>query len=234
MKISVLWITLSIVSSAFAQPTNYKPMVITKNTFEKKHLIGFSVNNSWANFRDLKDSTFFRPSLGIHASYDFFFTENLGLNFNFGVQQRGMGIYTRDFDNSIGNPDSTGRLRYRVTTLEAPITFMFRPKKEIFKNTRISAAIGVNLLHHYKAIRVWKSIDDGFHTPIDIKGNFSKFSVPLRASLGLDFNAPGGNLFRSSLIVDYGLKNTYKSLGSTSYQSHKHILVGLQLTFMFL
>lgn len=199
--------------------------------FEKKLVYGFAVNNSWSNYRDLKDSSFYRPSLGIHLKTDFFFTESIGITLGFGVQQRGMGIYTPDLDKSIGNPDSTGRLRYKCTTLDLPIQLVYRHKEEVFKNGRLIAGFGITPSYMYKAQRIWKSVDDGFHEPRVITGNYSKIDVPLRASLGLDINT-GSTLFRVQLVGELGFKKIYTN-SITGAKSSQNTLIGIDLSFLF-
>lgn len=212
--------------------TNLRANFEQSNVFQRKFLMGFSVNNSWANYRDLTDSSFYRPSLGIHLRAEYNITEYLGICLAGGIQQRGMGVYTEDLDNSIGNPDSTGRLRYRSTTIDFPLELSFRPTKELFNNTRLHIGIGVTPSIMFKAQRIWKSIDDGFHEPRVITSNFSKIDFPLRASLGLDVNVAGGVLFRAQGVFEYGLNPIYTH-PITGAKSNKNILIGIDLSFLF-
>lgn len=203
-----------------------------KNMFLKQKLYGFSFNNSWTKFYDFKDSAFLKPGLGLHAEFNYFFNENMGISIQAGVQMRGTGIYTPDVDKSVGNPDSTGRLRHSLRTLEIPIVFYYRSSKEIIKNGRMIFGVGLVPLYHQKVVRKWFSVDDGFHIETSYKERFDAFDVPIRFSSGLDVNVAGGNLFRSSIIMDVGLKNNFKN-PLDGKQSSKHFLLGLQLTFLF-
>ncbi len=205
---------------------------LNKNMFLQQNLFGFSFNNSWVGFHDWKDSTFLKPVLGLHADYNYFFSEKFGLSIQAGVQMRGVGIITPDYDNSIGNQDSTGRQRHNVRSLEVPIQFYYRPSKEILKNSRLIFGVGVVPMYHQKVVRKWYSVDDGFHSTISYKNNYQTFDVPLRLSSGLDVNVAGGNLFRAVLILDYGLYNNFKNPISGE-RSSKHFLLGVQMTFLF-
>jgi len=202
-----------------------------QNMFLKKKLYGFSFNNSWTGFYDLKDTTFLKPGLGLHAEYNYFFTENYGVAVQVGVQMRGIGIITPDFDKSVGNPDSTGRMRYNIRTLEMPVVFYYRPNNEIIKNGRLVFGLGFVPMYHVRVVRKWYSVDDGFHIETPYNQDFASFDIPIRLSSGLDMNVAGNNLFRSSIIMDIGLKNNYKH-PIDGKKSQKHFLLGIQLTFL--
>jgi hypothetical protein len=233
MKSAVIIFVSCVFLSLNGNAQSYRSEALKKPTvFERKFLVGFAVNNSWANYRDARDSSFYRPSLGTHARIEYRFMETMHLSLGAGIQQRGMGIYTPDLNNSVGNQDSTGRLRYRSTTLDFPIEVAFRPKKEVFKNTRMRFAIGATPSVMHKALRIWKSLDDGFHVEQVITPDFARFDIPLRASAGLDIKAPGNVLFRASFVFEYGFKSIYTSpINGT--KSYTNSLFGLDLTFLF-
>jgi hypothetical protein len=216
---------------AVAQKDSSNQFLIN-SVFEKKWFWGFGVNNSWANYRDLKDSSFYRPSLGIHLKTEYFLTKSIGLTIGVGVQQRGMGIFTPDLDQSIGNPDSTGRLRYKSTTIDVPIQFLFRPEREVFKNGRIVAGLGITASYMYKALRIWKSVDDGFHEDTDITESFKTLDFPFRATIGTDVSVPGGSLFRAQLVGELGINKIYKVAGSND-RVGQNTLFGIDLSFLF-
>jgi len=203
-----------------------------KSMFLKEKLYGFSFNNSWTSFHDLKDSTFLKPGLGLHADFNYFFNENWGLGIQAGIQMRGTGIITPDYDKSIGNPDSTGRLRHTVRAFELPVVFYYRSSSEIVKNGRMIFGLGIVPMYHQSVNRKWFSVDDGFHIPVSYKENFDAIDVPIRFSSGLDVDVAGGNLFRCSIIMDVGLKNNFKNPLDRSKTS-KHFLLGIQLSFLF-
>ena len=212
-----------------------KPTEVSTRTpyFERKVVVGFAVNNSWSCYSDLlKDSAFFRPSLGFHIKTNYFFKPYIGISLGAGLQQRGMGIYTPDLDNSIGNPDSTGRLRYRTTTIDLPVQLILRSPKDIFPGTRLSMGLGVNFSYIYKAQRIWKSVDDGFHQPSNITANYDKLDIPIRINVGFDIDAGPGCLFRLHLVGEMGNKFIYTN-PTTQIKSNKNILFGIDLSFLF-
>jgi hypothetical protein len=223
---------LFIFASAFVLNTNAQSENATKGMFAKKASFGFAVNNSWAKYRDAKDSAFYRPSLGIHAKADYFFREDIGITFGFGVQQRGMGIYTKDINRSNGDPDSTGRIRYKCTTVDFPIQFLYKPKKEIFSNGKMVFGLGIIPSYMFSAKRIFKSVDDGFHEPNVITKDFKKLDVPFRASVGLDIQTAGNTLFRVQLVGELGFAKIYSN-PITKAKSYQNTLFGIDLTFMF-
>ncbi len=228
----LFFITFIITCKFTLGQVTHSKIELNKNMFLQQNLFGFSFNNSWVSFHDWKDSTFLKPVLGLHADCNYFFSEKFGLSIQAGVQMRGVGIITPDYDNSIGNQDSTGRQRHNVRSLEVPIQFYYRPSKEILKNSRLIFGVGIVPMYHQKVVRKWYSVDDGFHSTISYKSNYQTFDVPLRLSSGLDVNVAGGNLFRAALILDYGLYNNYKNPISGE-RSSKHFLLGVQMTFLF-
>lgn len=203
-----------------------------KTIFERTWLFGFKVNNSWSNYAGTEDSSFYRPSLGIHLGFEYAPASFLQVSFGGGIQQRGMGIYTLDLDQSIGNPDSTGRLRYKCSTIDFPVEVAFRPTCDVFKNGRVRMAFGVTPSYIFKAQRIWKSVDDGFHESADVSSAFDKWDFPLRASLGVDVSVPGNVLFRVQGVAEYGLHELYSD-PLTGRKSHKNRLIGLELAFWF-
>lgn len=229
-KIILLFYFFAIALTGLSQETknDYK---IQENMFLKKKLFGFSFNNSWLTFHDLKDSTFLKPGLGLHADFNYFFNENWGVAIQAGVQMRGTGIITPDYDESIGNPDSTGRKRHSIQALELPVVLYYRTNKEIVKNARLIFGMGFIPMYHKKVEQKWFSVDDGFHTPVSYKDDFDIIDFPLRITSGLDVATAGRNLFRSSIIMDIGLKNNYRN-PSDGKKSNKHFLLGIQLTFL--
>ena len=149
-----------------------------------------------------------------------------------GIQQRGTGIYTPDVDKSIGNPDSTGRMRYRMTTFDFPIQLLYRYPKNVLPNTRLSAGLGANftIIHNY--LRVWKSVDDGFHQITDFSKNSLKYDVPIRASIGLDAEVGYGSLFKLQFFGEVSNKKLFTN-PITGVKSNQQVLLGIDLSVLF-
>lgn len=231
IRIILFLFFMLLLSVGFSQDDNSN-INAKKSMFAKEKLLGFSFNNSWTGFHDLKDSTFLKPGLGLHADFNYFFNENWGLAIQAGIQMRGTGIITPDYDKSIGNPDSTGRLRHTIRAFELPVVIYYRSSSEIVKNGRMIYGLGIVPMYHQTVNRKWFSVDDGFHIPVSYKEHFDAIDVPIRLSAGLDVDVAGGNLFRCSAIMDVGLKNNFKNPSDGSKTS-KHFLLGIQLSFLF-
>ena len=233
MKNSLLISLLILIgTTAFSQFKAPPAMVTKTHIFQRKFLAGISFNSSWSNFRDCKDSSFYRPSLGGGFKAEYYVKPYLGISIGANIQQRGMGIYTPDLDNSIGNPDSTGRLRYRMTTFDFPIQLIYRYPKDILPNTRLSVGLGadINIIHN--ALRIWKSIDDGFHRPVALTQYYQKYDIPLRAGIGLDCAVGHGSLFRVQFYGEMSNKKLYTN-PITGVQSNQQVLVGIDLSVLF-
>ena len=220
----------NIAMSQFKTP----PSIVAKTRiFERKFLWGIAFNSSWATYKDqLSDSAFYRPSLGGGLRAEYYFNPSLGVTFGVGIQQRGTGIYTPDLDQSIGNPDSTGRLRYRMTTFDFPVQLVYRYPKNILPNTRISALLGADISFIHNALRVWKSVDDGFHELSDFSSNFEKFDIPLRVGIGLDAEVGHGSLFRLQLYGEMSNKKLYTH-PITGIKSNQQVLLGVDFSVLF-
>ncbi len=223
MKIYIGIILIVLSQSILAQ----KEKAGVKSMFDKTAVLGFSFNNSWVTYRDALDSSFLKPALGIHFSNQVNLSKNFALFSSLGLQMRGTGVYTTDSDNSVGNPDSTGRLRYNIRAIELPVMLQYRMNREIFLYSRLTISLGIVPMYHYTIFRKWYSVDDGFHDKSSLRESYRQFDLPIRASLGFDVDAPGGNLFKINAIVDYGIipiRNDAKI---------KQFLAGINMSFLF-
>lgn len=234
MKNIFVFITLIFIgSTAFAQFKAPQSQVVKTRIFERKFLWGVAFNSSWSSFHDiLRDSAFYRPSLGGGLRAEYYLKPYFGIMFGSGIQQRGTGIYTPDIDKSIGNPDSTGRMRYRMTTFDFPLQLIYRYPKNILPNTRLSIGIGANfnIIHNY--LRVWKSVDDGFHQVTDFSKNNLKYDVPVRSTIGLDAEVGHGSLFKLQFYGEIGNRRLYIN-PVTGVKSNKQVLIGVDLSVLF-
>jgi hypothetical protein len=234
MKNTFLIIVLMLISTFTFSQFKAPPSLVTKTRiFERKFLWGVAFNSSWASYTDqLSDSAFYRPSLGGGLRAEYYFKPYLGIMVGAGIQQRGTGIYTPDLDNSIGNPDSTGRMRYRMTTFDFPVQIMYRHPKNILPNTRLSIGVGAdfNIIHNY--LRVWKSVDDGFHQLTDFTNDCVKYDIPLRATIGLDAEVGHGSLFKLQFYGEISNKKLYTHPIS-GVKSNQQVLWGVDLSVLF-
>ncbi len=220
------------VTKAFSQFKAPTSLVKKTHIFDRKVFVGITFNSSWSNFKDCKDSSFYRPSLGGGFRAEYYFKPYLGISIGASIQQRGMGIYTPDLDNSIGNPDSTGRLRYRMTTFDFPVQLIYRYPKDILPNTRLSIGLGADFNIIHNASRIWKSIDDGFHRPVILTQYYQKYDIPFRAGVGLDCAVGHGSLFRVQFYGEMSNKKLYTN-PLTHIQSNQQILLGIDLSVLF-
>lgn len=204
-----------------------------KNKLEKKILWGFSFTNAWSTIDDADSITVFtKPSLGGGVMLNYFPTKWIGLSLGFAHQQRGFGIITPDVDKSLGNPDSTHRLRIRTNNFNIPIQLMVRTPFDIFKEGRLSIGVGITPTKVYSAKSIFHSIEDGFHDKQDIKNQFiSGWDMPIRIAGGLDINAANASLFRIHFFAEFGQKEIYFRSGTTATGKNK--LFGLELNFLF-
>ena len=219
-------------TKAFTQFKAPTSLVTKTHIFNRKVLLGFTFNSSWSNYTDCKDSSFYRPSLGGGFRAEYYFKPYLGISIGTNIQQRGMGVYTKDLDNSIGNPDSTGRLRYRMTTFDFPVQLIYRHPKEILPNTRLTISAGVDFCKIYNVQRIWKSVEDGINKNADITKTFSSFDMPIRAGFGLDCAVGHGSLFRAQFYGEISNKKLYTN-PITGLHSNQQILLGIDLSVLF-
>ena len=234
MKKNIL-LLFALITVGFNLQAQFKaPTSLTAKTriFDRKVLLGVAFNTSWANYRDCKDSSFYRPSLGGGLRAEFYIKPYLGILIGAGIQQRGMGVYTRDLDNSLGNPDSTGRLRYRMTTFDFPVQLIYRHPKEILPNTRLSISAGVDFCKIYNVQRIWKSVEDGNNIYSDITKTYSSYDIPFRAGFGIDSEVGHGSLFRLQFYGEMSSKKLFTN-PSTHIQSNQQILLGIDLSVLF-
>jgi hypothetical protein len=209
---------------------NYK--LNTENKLEKKLLWGFTFNNSWTTLSEADTvPVFTKPSLGAGLHIEYFPLKWIGVSLGIGHQQRGFGILTPDVDKSLGNADSTHRLRMRTNNISVPIMLTLRTPFNIFKDSKFSIMAGIVPTKVYSAKRIFHSIEDGFH---DIQKAddlfYDGWDIPLRFSGGFDFNAADAALFRIHFMADFGSKNIF---GNSSGYLGKNKLLGIELSILF-
>lgn len=204
--------------------------------FDKKPWrFGFVFQQSWSTIvgSDLPDTYFAKPSTGggFQAEYQWKKNWLLGVGLNF--QQRGAGIITPDYDQSLGNPDSTHRFRVRLNFIDVPLSVRWRASKHwLIKGTR--PTVGVSLVpgFNFNSDNIRISVEDGFDSVTDLNDHFNKFDVSASAYTGLDFAAIG-TLFQVQLFGNVGALNPYSSSGMYSRASGRNILFGLRVGALF-
>lgn len=199
-----------------------------------KPLFGFSFNNSWTKIvgSNLDYQYVSKPSLGMHLRSEYYFKPWLGLGIAAGIQQRGSIFKTPDYDQSLGNPDSTYRHRIRFNCLDVPVYLILKSPKDLFKGVRPSLQLGINWHRNFQSRDVFISVEDGFHNKFDASDMYYVNAKPsFQGALGFDINA-GTCLFQLQFIYNKGTNNVYNSPtfnGKTGYNS----LLGIQFSVLY-
>lgn len=231
--IFILIFAFSLTGYAQIDSSKIKKFEYGTNRFEKKFLIGGTFNSGWSRYLNFEGpEVFTKPSLGIYLKMEYYLNDWLGLSLGIGHQQMGTGIITPDFDKSLGNPDSTYRLRLRTNNLAFPLVIQLRTPNDIFSGGRLSLGLGIAPSYAYDTKTIFHSLEDGFHDKQNIPDGMTKLDIPLRGTLGLDFNASNACLFRLNFLIQYGFKNLYTD-PTTNIVSGQNLLFGFDLDFLF-
>lgn len=220
----------------FAQSYSQKnDSTAAKTIFDKKLYIGGTFSNTWSTIKGngALPKMFTKPSLGGFLKAEYYPISFLGLAVGFGYQQRGAGIKTPDYDMSLGNPDSTNRLRLRFNCFELPLMLVARTPKDIFDGVRLSGGIGVIPSFNVQTRTVFHSVEDGFHNENDISGTMYKNDMLLGAALGLDINAAESCVFKVQVVYQQGTKNVFKDATLYPGYSGKNNTIGIQLSWLY-
>jgi hypothetical protein len=195
----------------------------------KKFFWGASFYQNFSNIKNDDSVKYFRkPSVGIGLCAEYHFTKNIGINVGVNFMQRGAGIILPDSDKSVGNPDSTYRLRLRFNTIDLPINVFYKiPLTNT--NKLIHLGIGVAPVYNFKTTRIFHSVEDGFHTIEDKTNNYYKTDIEFQASLGMDFIVSKQTTFQLHLIGSSGRKNIYVN----DLNNGKSNFFGLKLTCLY-
>ncbi len=203
------------------------------NRFEKKFLIGGVFNSGWSRYLNFEGpEVFTKPSLGIYVKSEYYFNDWFGLSLAIGHQQAGTGIVSLDTDKSLGNPDSTYRLRIRTNNLAFPLMIQLRTPNDVFRGGRLSLGLGISPKYAYNAKTIFHSLEDGFHDKQVVSERFVKFDLPLRGTIGIDVNAANSCLFRLNFLIEYGFNKLYTD-PTTNILSGQNLLFGFDVDFLF-
>jgi hypothetical protein len=190
---------------------------------------GLVFNNGWSSISNTPDG-FYKPSLGGGVRLDYYFTKNMGLSLGVNFQQRGTGLKTPDYDSSLGNADSTNRLRLRFNCLDLPVSFLYR-SNALFggKGVKLILGAGITPQFNLKANRIFISAEDGFHDIQDVSKDYYAFDAPLNASAGFLVNAGNSSAFLVDLFAQFGLVNVYEKTS----QSGQNRYFGIRIAWLF-
>lgn len=194
------------------------------NVFYDKFRWGFSYNFLWGTIvgDDLPDNYFVKPNVGFNVRAEYYPVSFLGLGAGFGYQQRGAGIYNVDVTGGgfshpwvdpvfgdRGDPDSTHLERLRFKTWELPVTILLRTPKDVFKDIRLSGAVGIVWIHTTLVNDVFMDIVGGMHDNEYITNQYQKNMLGYQVSFGADINAGDSNVFQVHLVYNKTMKNIY-------------------------
>ncbi len=197
--------------------SEFKPAKV----FDKKFRWGISWNQYWGIVRgdSLPETYFAKPCVGFNLRSEYYPVSFLGMGAGFGIQQRGSGIKNPDlYGGSFTHPwepnydpDSTYRERLRITTLEMPVTVLFRTPNDVIKGIRISGAAGVVFIRNNHVKKFFHRPEDGFHTIVDVSDDYIKNDLGFQGSIGTDIDAAGSCIFQVHIVYSVGTKNIYKA-----------------------
>lgn len=217
---------LSLPSLAQLQPA----LAPKTETLQKKVQLGFSINSFWGTIvtPDKTIPYFTKPCLGAGLTANYYFLKNVGINVGLQLQQRGAGIITPDFQDGLGNPDSTYRARLRFTTIDLPIQLIGR-SKPLFPGVRLSGAAGIVSSWTINANSVFLSVEDGFHIKKEVSSQYFKRDLGWQLSAGTDISTGGSNVLQLHFFLSQGTAQVLRT--STSPSTNR--LSGIRLTFLF-
>lgn len=233
MKTKNLLIFLLLVLPFLAKAQERDSLAI-KSKYDKKLLISPYFINAWSTFKgDNHPDYFAKPSLGIGVKVDFYPLPFVGVSAGIGFQQRGTGVYTPDVDKSLGNPDSTHRLRMRLNCVEVPIELLLRMPHGIKGGgVRPSATVGVVVSRMFEANEFFHSVEDGFHLSTDRTNSYYSSEVLMTAALGVDINAVG-SILQVHALVQSGSKNVFNDSALYPGFNGKNLLYGVRFRISF-
>lgn len=195
----------------------------------KKLFLGFNFYQNFSSIDNSNSTTYFRkPSVGLGIISEYYITKNIGVSVGLNFMQRGAGIKLPDSDKSIGNPDSTYRLRLRFNTFDLPIHLFYKlPLKNT--NKRIHLGVGVAPVYNFKTTQIFNSVEDGFHTIEDKTNQYYKTDIEYQASIGVDFTLNKQSMFQLHLIGSSGRNNIFVN----NLNNGKSNFFGLKLTCLY-
>lgn len=202
-----------------------KPSVL-----DKKMYWGFTFLNGLSSVTNNSEH-FYKPSIGAGFKLDYYFTKSIGFSAGIGYQQRGTGVLTPDFDKSLGNPDSTYRLRMRFNSLELPLAVIYKSPKGIFggNGVRFMAGVGLTPQFNFQTTRFFNSAEDGFHDIQDVSSDYYRFDASLDGNAGLLISVGGASVFLVDLLAQFGTQNVYRN----SPNSGQNRYVALRIAWLF-
>jgi hypothetical protein len=202
--------------------------------FNKKVLLGVSLQQYWTTISgsSLPEKYFSKPSTGGLVNVEYYPLSFLGFGLGAGFQQRGAGIYHQNTAPvTATGPDSTYRYRLRFSTLEMPLSIIFRTPKDLLPGFRISGSISAVAVYNLHSRIVYSNLEPSIKdtdTVKDVSSAYFKNDLPVQFSIGPEF-ASGTGIFKLQFVVSQGTANVYKASQATG---HNHS-TGVRLAVLF-
>ncbi|MFZ4426310.1 MAG: outer membrane beta-barrel protein [Saprospiraceae bacterium] len=230
-KLSVLGIVFLWAVGAIAQEVQVPEVGI----FNKNWLIGGTFQSNWTKItgKNLPETYFNKPSVSGLIQVEHFFKERVGVGFGFGYQQKGAGIKNPDFVRELGDPDSTNRDHLRFHGLDLPAYLCYRGPILGGTGIRLSGRLGAALSYNTQTIRIWHSVEDGFHDKQKQANIYYRFGTYVMSSFGFDANAGNTTLFQFQFFFHRGLNNVYRDAATFANANGKNQVFGFQLGFFY-
>jgi hypothetical protein len=186
-----------------------------------------------------------KPSLAGGIKVEYYPLKWLGLSLGLGVQQRGCvytipvsGSQADSLNQAVKNiPQATdARIdnRLKLSGMEIPIMIHLRTPKEITRNMRLSAAIGVMPVYNFRMVYATAAANE-------VTANLSHSIIPwdlnYTVSVGPEINIGNASIIRMHVFGKWGTVNSYKNVaqnsGFSGFTGGKNSYYGCSLSLLF-
>jgi hypothetical protein len=208
------------------------PKTAKKSLHKKLISPGLTFTQGFTTIEDDSRSDYFvKPSLSGGATLSINPNQWVSLTSGIIHEQHGAGILMPDLVGGIGNGDSTYRTRLRLNTWGVPVGITVRTPV-LVDNTRISASCGVTYHRLARAIRIYNSIEDGFHVIDEYTDYFIPKFKTTWWSVGFEIEVPRSVILQVHYVASRSTVNVYQGgpFGSSSGILVNH---GLKLSTRF-
>jgi hypothetical protein len=221
--------------------------VVLKGIYERKLIFGVYGNFGLSNITNAGGDSIARkakPSMGGGIRVEYYPVRWLGISVGLGVQQKG-SIYKSSFS---GNSDSLNYAvrnvpvttdvrtnnRLKLSGIELPIMLHLRTPKEIVRNLRLSAAIG--LIPTYNFRMVYATADANV-VNINLTHNIIPWDLNYTVSLGPEISTGKSSIIRLHIFGKWGTVNSYKNVAQnpafSGFTGGKNNYYGCSLSLLF-
>jgi hypothetical protein len=203
--------------------------------FSQDWNVGGSMLTNWSSIalEEGDAEFFFKPSVGASIQLEWFPSTHVGLGTGLGFVTKGFGKKNKDWDDSLGNPDSTHREHFNFRCLDLPLYLILRSDGLRSDSYRFIAKVGGGWTYNMRAVSVFHSVEDGFHERNLRSEDFFKSDVFGLASAGLEINAGGVNTMQLLFYVQSGRNSVFEpgmAFGSTRGHNRSY---GLQIAVFY-